>query len=60
MDCRYSGNWTENSQFGIQNQVFLEDQGCVRGMLKNQGFACAVAGWVLEGPGFDTVAALPR
>ena len=42
----------------FQNQVFLEDRDCARGMLKNQAFACDAAGGVLEGRGFDAVAAL--
>jgi len=29
-------------------------------MLKNQAFACAVPGWVLEGCGFDVAALLQQ
>ena len=37
----------------FQNQVFLENQKGTREMLKNQAFARAVPGGVLEGCGFD-------
>ena len=42
----------------FQKRVFLEDRDCARPMLKNQAFARAVPRWVLEGCGFDAVAAL--
>jgi hypothetical protein len=41
-----------------QKQVFLEDPDCARRRLKNQAFASAASGWVLEGTVSMPIAAL--
>jgi hypothetical protein len=51
--ANYSQFLTFFTFLSFQKQVFLEDRDCASGMLKSQGLARAVSGWVLEGCSFD-------